>query len=134
MSAGSGGIGGASPDTGGSGGSPESVVEPYSFAEVQEFMLTWNCRGCHEGSDGPDPRYPRDSADLYELLSTVVAPDCGERGLILIVPGDPQSSALVAVLEGRCMPAVPQMPPMEFGPATEEVAAVSGWVQSGAPE
>lgn len=137
---GSGGVGGSgetggggSGENGGAGGAAgESAVEAYDFAGVQEFMLTWNCRGCHEGSDGPDPKYPRDGAELYALFMSHVVEECGDAGQTLVVPGDPDNSGLISVLEGKCVPDIPQMPPMEFGPTPEERAAVRGWVANGA--
>lgn len=126
---GSGGVGGSG-DLGGSGagGSPE--VEAFDFAGVQEFMLTWNCRGCHEGEDASEPHYPREADALYALLTSYVVEDCG--GLTLVVPGQPDQSGIVSVLEGKCAPEIPAMPPMEFGPTPEEKARVRGWVANGA--
>jgi hypothetical protein len=98
-------------------------------------MTQWTCTSCHAGGDSSPPAYPDPSddtkaADLYALLTTYAATNCD--GKVLVVPGDPDNSGLVAALEGTC--AQPKMPPMEFGPSAEDVAKVRQWVANGAPE
>lgn len=74
------------------------------------------------------------NSSLYTTLTTYVAQDCNNEKLV--VPGQPQSSALVKILSGPCG-VVPQMPKGCKGDGCVPQAyidAISGWIANGAPQ
>ncbi len=82
-----------------------------TFAEVQTFLDTETgpiapCFDCHaEGGDLP--QLFRNDETLYETLMTATIERC--EGRTLVVPGEPDNSALYLVLFGTCG-TVSQMP------------------------
>jgi hypothetical protein len=114
-----------------------------TFAEVQEFLDTPTggispCFDCH--SEGGDlPQVFRDDDTLYDTLMTRTVERCEDRALV--VPGDPDNSALYLVLSGICG-TVSQMPygcyeaPDEsYNNCTEheDRERLRLWIETGAP-
>jgi hypothetical protein len=77
---------------------------------------------------------------VYDHLINTVSEECGQ--LKVLVPGDPDASALVRLLKGPCGE-LPQMPaecdcdPVPYinnCVSPEYVMAVEEWVRAGAPK
>ena len=75
-----------------------------TFTEVREFLGTEfdgiaPCFDCHD-TGGDLPYVFKDDETLYDTLMTTTIERCEDR--TLVVPGDPDNSALYLVLEGTC--------------------------------
>jgi len=135
------GIGGTAPElTWGTGAGGTSPEQPATFATFQAVIYgkgcdSSDCHGLHADlvlKGTPD--------EVYEHLLGTVSEECG--GLTVLVPGDPDASALVRLLKGACG-SLPQMPadcdcdPVPYinncVPA-DYVMAVEEWVRIGAPK
>lgn len=92
-----------------------------------------DCHGSDEFHVGLNPNDP----ELYDTLMTTAVPRCGNR--VLVVPGDPEASALMKALKGECE-MTPIMPagciPGEGGGCIypEVIEAIGEWITKGAPE
>jgi hypothetical protein len=102
---GSGG-GGGDTSTGGTGGAGATgASEPavaFTFDELRVFLDTpiangSACFDCHE-SEGDLPYVFKDDETLYDTLMTSVIERCDGR--VLVVPGEPENSALYLVMSG----------------------------------
>lgn len=81
-----------------------------TFEDVRTFLDTSftiaPCFDCHE-EGGDLPQVFRNDETLYDTLMTRTVEKCENRALV--VPGDPENSALYLVLKGTCG-TVSQMP------------------------
>jgi hypothetical protein len=132
-----GGVGGAGSSAGGSGGSNI----PATFDTLKFVLQGTNppcvASDCH-GSGTHHPLTLAVNDQLYTTLTTHVSMRCGS--IPLVTPGNPQQSALVAILKGPCGE-TPRMPngciEDEFGNTCvpdEYIAAIEQWVANGAPQ
>jgi len=100
----------------------ESATEskPPSFAEHVQPLLTKYCAGCHSGDEPEGGLVLEDFAGLSRG---------GENGDVL-VPGKPDESKLLRVLEKE---AEPFMPPEDSEQlSAEQIAVLRTWIQAGA--
>jgi hypothetical protein len=74
-------------------------------------------------------------SDLYTRITSYVAKDCNNE--TLVVPGHPETSALIKIISGPCSNGVPQMPNGCMGDGCvpqEYIDALSAWIANGAPQ
>jgi hypothetical protein len=131
------GAGGA--DSGGAAGYP---IAPPTFASVRSIMST-SCAftGCHHQGGGTKQVDLRDNAGLYARLmgQAPSTADAACRNRTLVVPGKPDMSLIVAMIEA---PAAPRMMCGEQMPKgckdncllDEEIATFVNWIAMGAPQ
>jgi hypothetical protein len=132
-----GGVGGAGSSAGGSGGSNiPATLDTLKFV-LQGTNPPCVASDCH-GSGTHHPLTLAVNDQLYTTLTTHVSMRCGS--IPLVTPGNPQQSALVAILKGPCGE-TPRMPngciEDEFGNTCvpdEYIAAIEQWVANGAPQ
>lgn len=96
------------------GGGGIAVGADITWDNTIQGMLQTYCSECH-ASSVKTAGVNIDSRD--DLISVGV-----------VVPGDPDGSILLQVLEGGIMP-----PPGRPAPSADEVAAVRAWIEAGAP-
>lgn len=129
---GMGGMGGASGASGMGGGG-----EPTWSAIYSEIIVGTGCNGgafCHGGNVGNLPMLEKDATyaalvDVDAMGTNLVpgTPNCVDSGLKRIVSGDPDSSLLVAKIEGT------QECGMQMGALTEaQITQIRTWIQNGA--
>jgi WD40 repeat protein len=100
---------------------PVSAQTPPSYAkQVQPFFTRW-CAECHNAQE---------SAGGLVLESFKAVMEGGAKGAV-IVPGKPETSRLVRMIEGKLKPAMP--PKKAKQPPKDQVALVRAWVLAGAP-
>ena len=118
--------------------------EPMTFEEVRAFLDTEingsvPCFDCHH-SGGDLPYVFKNDDTLYDTLMTTMISRCEDR--TLVVPGDPDNSALYLVLEGDCG-SVGKMPSGCYESADgvynlcsshEDRERLRLWIAAGAPE
>lgn len=97
--------------------SPTVSEEKIAFAQLQKQIFTPHCIKCHQGSDAPN----KVVLTSYEGLMKG-----GEGGKPTVIPGNPDKSLLVTVLENRSMPPT--------GGHIEEplIAKLRSWIRKGA--
>lgn len=102
---------------------------PPTLVDVQERVLGPSCSfsACH-GSEGAKRGLDLSSVDAS--LASLVEVAAEEPGWVRVVPGSPDESLLLAVLEGPVGTAQ-QMPP-GFGLDAEGVDLVRRWIEAGA--
>jgi len=83
-------------------------------------IFTAYCNGCHNGSD----REGKLSLEKFDELTS------GGKGGVVVVPGKPEMSRLVLVLEGREKPVMP--PEGNEAPKPAEIAILKSWILAGA--
>lgn len=113
------------------------VVPPApTWASIHADFLAVVCAGCH-GGDSPTgaPIAELDLSDAdaaYAALAGIAArgPDCRGRGLVRLVPGDPDASLLHAKLTAN--PPCGGTMPHARGVSPAVLAAVRTWIQAGA--
>jgi hypothetical protein len=143
-----GGSSGGSENSGGAPGAGGSL--PATFATIGLLIQTSFDRNagcgtttCHGGRYEPELSWagPKNDATLYQALTTQTSPLCG--GAVLVVPGEPASSALVKILKGECDPIMgtlaSRMPlscdaDPEFGNCItpDQIAVIEQWIADGA--
>ena len=103
---------------------------PPTLVDVQERVLTPSCAfsACH-GSEGPKRGLDLSSVDAS--LEHLVDVPAEEEGWVRVVPGSPDDSMLLTVLEGPVGTAQ-QMPP-GFALDADSIALVRAWIEAGAP-
>jgi hypothetical protein len=124
--AGSGAVGpGGSSGASGAGGTSGSQA---TFAAVQT-VITSQCASCHRTRA---PVLSTTGATLYNTLTTRTVRGCG--GDRLVVPNDPDNSALVGITEGTCTPRMPRgCPNGRPCLTTAETQTFRSWIAAGAP-
>jgi hypothetical protein len=96
-------------------------------AGVDEF--NGYCNGCHQGLDDGAPTFPRSTPqEFHDFLLSATASHCMDY--TLVVPGEPEESAIALILETKCGGEV-RMPPT-FPLYPEEIAGVKSWIAAGA--
>jgi len=96
-----------------------------SYARDVAPILTTRCQSCHKPGQ---PGYVASGFDLQGYDSLMK----GTRYGPVVLPGDPLTSALVMLIEGRADPAI-KMPHAGAQPLTsEEIATIRRWVEQGA--
>jgi hypothetical protein len=110
----------------------EPAGEPTAtptFAEVRDDVLLPTCgfASCHGTGVGG---LTLDEATSYDNL--VEAPSVGAPGEILVVPGDPDASYLVAKLLGADGIVDDPMPPPFGGLAAADIELIRAWITAGA--
>ncbi len=101
-------------------GSPALAGEP--LAQEAQRVLTTYCRACHHDA------FKVEGLDLLDHAGVLAFRDSADEPLI--TPGDPDTSALVALIN----PTQGRMPPgKSIRPTHEEVEIIRRWIASGAP-
>src|SRR5213083_2095209 len=95
---------------------------PPSFAKQIKPFLAKYCMECHNHDDAESEFV----VETFDLLSKG-----GTRGVTL-VPGRPDESRLVLVLEGKSKPSMP--PKAANKPTAQEIAMIRAWVAAGAKD
>jgi hypothetical protein len=119
--------------------SPTQTGQPAtaSLERIQTTIFNVHClsAGCHNGSDRAGSMVLVAGASYASLVN--VAPFNGAalmRGLLRVVPGDPQDSFLLVKLTG---PPSDEGAGMPFGQpplSTADIALVRDWILTGAPD
>ncbi len=100
-------------------------VETVSFSADVQPVLERRCGACHE------PGQPGYEASGLQLNSYAAVME-GTRYGPVVLPGDPLSSTLIMLVEGRADPSL-KMPHGDARPPTsDEVAILREWVEQGA--
>jgi mono/diheme cytochrome c family protein len=98
---------------------------PVSYSKDVAPILAQNCASCHAPGQ---PGYVASGFDLtgYDSLMK------GTRYGPVVIPGDPLTSTLVMLIEGRADPSL-KMPHGDSKPLTrEEIRTIRRWVKQGA--
>jgi WD40 repeat protein len=98
---------------------PKPAAAPDFARDVMPIFTTY-CNGCHNSAD----REGKLSLEKFDELTA------GGKGGVVVVPGKPELSRLVLVLEGREKPVMP--PEGNEAPKPEEVALLKSWILAGA--
>lgn len=118
----------------------EGRTFPATYAELQTFLLLdQGCAGCHQG---PGTRPGLNLQPLMSYGDLVDAPAQSETwkgtrwaGGKLVVPGDPDASLLVLVLEApQGLPAKLHMPGDEMTVSPQRIDALRRWIAAGAKD
>ncbi len=96
-----------------------SAAEPDYARDIAPLMIKY-CVACHEGAE----------AEKGLLLDSFVGVLKGSKSGAMIVPGKPDQSKLLLVLDGRAKPAMP--PKDNVGPNAAEIALIKAWIAAGA--
>jgi WD40 repeat protein len=100
-------------------GSAQAQTAPSYTKQIQPFFTRW-CVECHNAQE---------SAGGLVLESFKALMEGGAKGAV-IVPGKPETSRLVRMIEGNQKPAMP--PKKAKQPPKDQVALVRAWVLAGA--
>jgi hypothetical protein len=125
-------------------GGPSNVT-PMTFDELRTFLDTpgkgiASCFSCHEAG-GCLPQVFKNDDTLYDTLMTHMITRCENK--LLVVPGDPENSALYRVLHGDTCGTVTRMPqgcyasddPEQNTCITDDVTErLRLWIEMGAPK
>jgi hypothetical protein len=99
--------------------------------EIEVDVARGYCADCHSGGDDGAPAMPRSPNELHTFLLETDAEAC--FGHKLVTPGDPCTSALALILDGKCEGGQDRyMPPTSFLLYPEELAGVRSWIAAGA--
>lgn len=96
--------------------------------EVEVDPLRGYCVDCHIGGDDGGPVIPRTADGFHAYLLETTAEACA--GHKLVVPGDPEVSALALLLAGRCDDG--RIMPPTFPLYPDELDGVKAWIAAGA--
>ncbi len=98
----------------------EAPVAPSYFRDVWP-MIQQHCQGCHQ------PAIKQGNLDLTQYQTLLQ----GGNGGPALVPGDPESSLVMAMMEGRCQPLMPLGgPPLD----REIIQKFRAWIEAGAKD
>jgi hypothetical protein len=121
-----------------SSGAPNG--EPWTFDQVvhlffheyeTEDPFLGYCTACHQGGDDGGPIMPRTPDEFHTYLLNTESEACFEHKLV--TPGDPETSALALILDGKCEGGTDRyMPPTSILLYPEELAGVLSWIAAGA--
>jgi len=101
-----------------------------SFQNDVRPILATNCSECHqEGGSGFDASGL--SVVSYEALMAGTKPQNGEQRGEIIIPGDPASSTLMVLVEGRADPSI-RMPHGKEPLKPEDINVLRTWIEQGA--
>ena len=124
----------------------DTAAPTLTFGEIDYLILTRSCANviCHTGAPYFEPVLSGGGGgDLHETLMTWTVEECG--GQPLVVPGDPENSALIKLIRRECEPIVVEatgevfesMPPFCTDPICihqDDYDALVAWINAGAPE
>lgn len=123
----------------------DSATPLLTFAEIDRLILIPSCVNviCHSGPPYFDPVLGKASDGLHNTLMTWTVEECDNQPLV--VPGDPDNSALLMLVRRECDPIVVEstgemfesMPPFCEDPICLPQAdydALVAWINAGAPE
>lgn len=96
-----------------------TLAAPDYIRDVAPLFQTY-CNGCHNAAD-------REGKLSLEQFDHVLV---GGKGGIVVVPGRPELSRLLLVLDGREKPLMP--PEGNEAPKSEEIALLKRWIEAGA--
>ena len=101
-----------------------------TLAGIQDNIFTPICTQCHTGAVGPLGLVLDEGVAWLNLVgvSSVERPE-----MLRVKPGDPESSYIVWKVEGRTQIQGGQMPLGLTPLSAEQIAAIRGWIASGAP-
>lgn len=100
--------------------------QTVSFSADVQPVLERRCSACHE------PGQPGYEASGLRMNSYAEVME-GTRYGPVVLPGDPLSSTLIMLVEGRADPSL-KMPHGDARPPTsDEIAILRAWVEQGAP-
>ena len=108
----------------------EKVALGPTLAGLQDNIFTPFCIQCHTGAAAP-LGLALDAGVAYRDLVGVQS--AGYPEMVRVSPGQPEASYLMWKVEGRTGIVGSRMP-LGLGPlSAEQVAAIRGWIQAGAP-
>ena len=100
-------------------------IESVTYADVKPIFDEY-CVSCHQPGQ---PGYESSGLDMSSYEAIMQGTRFGE----VVLPGDPQTSALVMLLEGRADPSI-RMPHGDAPqPFESQVDTIREWVAQGAP-
>jgi hypothetical protein len=106
-------------------------VMDFMFREAKQGETPGWCMACHNGVDLPPPIIPRTPKEFYALVTSYTTKKC--FGYKLVVPGDPDKSALALVLEGKCEGGLTMPDGIAFdGPTQADFDGIRSWIKAGA--
>ena len=101
-----------------------------TLAGLQDNIFTPICTRCHTGAAAP-LGLALDAGVAYQNLVGVQS--VGDPQMVLVSPGQPEASYLVWKVEGRSGIVGGRMPLGLEPLSAEQLAAIGGWIQAGAP-
>jgi hypothetical protein len=111
----------------------EDVIHLFFNQYTTDDPVVGQCNGCHIGGDSPDPHIPVTAPEFREFLLGYTATKCGGRKLL--VPGEPEESAIFLLFEGTCdngAGGMLKMPDNGLEPYPHNVAGIRSWIEAGA--
>ncbi len=103
---------------------PASAAQPVSFALDVLPILESHCVKCHQPGG---PGHEASGLDLRSYASLMAGTKHGK----IIVPGDPLTSNLLVMIEGRADPSI-RMPHHERPLLKQQIEIIREWVMQGA--
>lgn len=100
--------------------------EAVSYRRDVAPVLAARCASCHVPGQ---PGYESSGLDVRTYASLMK----GTRFGAVVIPGDPLTSALVMLVEGRADPSI-KMPHGQQPLTEQQIKAIHGWVQQGAQD
>jgi hypothetical protein len=111
---------------------PAPLPDVPTLTEVQASIFDVSCAvpGCHAGAN---PLMGLDLTAGAAFANLVNVPSVVRRDLMLVAPGKPDSSYLVAKIEGSALIGTTLRMPLGRDPlSTEAIEAVRAWIEAGA--
>ncbi len=111
---------------------PIPLPEAPTLTDLQTSIFDVSCAvaGCHVG---PNALMGLDLSAGASYENLVNVPSVGSRGLLLVEPGEPDSSYLVAKIEGSALIGGSLRMPIGRDPlSAEQIEAVRAWIEAGA--
>ena len=100
--------------------------EQVSFKEDIQPLLKWRCAGCHEGSgEGIE----KSGLDLTTYAGLMKGTKFGK----MVIPGDPESSNLMLLLDWRASPQL-RMPHGKKQLSSCDRNSIRTWIRQGAKD
>ena len=103
-----------------------AAEEQVSFKEDIQPLLKWRCAGCHEGSGEGIQKSGLDLTTYAGLMK------CTKFGK-MVIPGDPESSNLMLLLDWRASPQL-RMPHGKKQLSSCDRNSIRTWIRQGAKE
>ncbi|HEV2628710.1 MAG TPA: c-type cytochrome domain-containing protein [Pseudolabrys sp.] len=103
-----------------------AAEEQVSFKGDIQPLLKWRCSGCHEGTGEGVQKSGLDLSNYAGLMK-------GTKFGRMVIPGDPESSNLMMLLDWRVAPAI-RMPHGKKQLSSCDRDAIRTWIRQGAKD
>lgn len=103
-----------------------AAVEQVSFREDIQPLLKWRCAGCHEGNGEGVQKSGLDLSSYAGLMK-------GTKFGRMVIPGEPESSNLMLLLDWRVAPQL-RMPHGKKQLSSCDRDSIRTWIRQGAKD